>query len=133
MITNFREYLDEYKRSVDDPESFWAEVAQGFVWRKKWSKVLEWDFFKPEVKWFQGAQLNITENCLDRHLKDKADQTAILWEPNDPKDSSRKITYRELHEQVCKVGNMLRAHGVGKGDRVCIYMPMVPELAFAVL
>ena len=132
-IDSFDTYKDIYKLSVDHPEQFWEEIASQFVWRKKWDKVLEWDFHKPEVKWFLGGKLNITENCIDRHLAEKGDQTAIIWEPGDPKDEAKHITYNELHAQVCKVGNMLKAHGVKKGDRVCIYMPMVPELAFAVL
>ena len=132
-ISNMTEYREAYQRSINDPEAFWSEVAQDFVWKKKWTKVLEWDFRKPEVKWFIGGKLNITENCIDRHLTTKADQTAILWEPGDPKDEAKKISYRQLHEQVCKVGNMLKSHGIKKGDRVCIYMPMVPELAYAVL
>ena len=127
------DYYKEYKRSVENPEDFWAEIASEFVWRKKWDKVLEWDFHKPEVKWFAGGKLNITENCIDRHLSTRSNQTAIIWEPSDPKDEAKHITYKELHEQVCKVGNMLKSHGIRKGDRVCIYMPMVPELAYAVL
>ncbi len=133
IIHNQSEYLETYKHSVTDPEKFWSEVAEDFTWRKKWSKTLEWDFHKPEVKWFIGGKLNITENCIDRHLPERANQTAILWESNDPKEPSRKISYQELHDQVCKVGNMLKAHGVKKGDRVCIYMPMVPEAAYAIL
>ena len=133
LIHSFKDYQDQYNASVQDPQAFWSEVAQDFVWRKKWTKVLEWDFRKPEVKWFMGGKLNITENCIDRHLSSKADKTAIVWEPGDPKEASKSITYRQLHEQVCKVGNMLKSHGIKKGDRVCIYMPMVPELAFAVL
>src|SRR5260221_1715988 len=127
------EYLEVYQSSVSDPEKFWSEMAEDFTWRKKWSKTLEWDFHKPEVKWFVGGKLNITENCIDRHLPARANQTAILWESNDTKEPSRKITYQELHDQVCKVGNMLKAHGIKKGDRVCIYMPMVPEAAYAML
>ena len=126
-------YRKAYEASVANPEQFWSEVAEDFTWRKKWDQVLSWDFRKPEVKWFIGGKLNITENCIDRHLEKRAGQTAILWEPNDPKDEPRKVTYQELHDEVCRVGNMLRAHGVGKGDRVCIYMPMVPETAFAIL
>ncbi|MBL0742273.1 acetate--CoA ligase [Chryseolinea lacunae] len=132
-LSSFEAYAQQYKNSVDNPEEFWNTVASDFVWRKKWDKVLEWDFNKPEVKWFVGGKLNITENCIDRHLAQRADQTAIIWEPNDPKDEAKHITYRVLHEQVCKVGNMLKANGVKKGDRVCIYMPMIPELAYAVL
>ena len=125
--------LIEYKKSIANPESFWAEQANNFVWRKKWNKVLQWDFNKPEVKWFLGGKLNITENCIDRHLPARANQTAILWESNDANEPSKKITYQQLHEQVCKVGNMLKANGVKKGDRVCIYMPMIPETAYAIL
>ncbi|MBS1559390.1 MAG: acetate--CoA ligase [Bacteroidetes bacterium] len=130
---SFSEYTDAYRESVANPEKFWAEIADDFLWKKKWNKVVEWDFHKPEVKWFTGGQLNVTENCLDRHLPTKANQTAILWEPNDPQEPSRKISYRELHEQVCRVANMLKRHGIKKGDRVCIYMPMVPEVVFAML
>jgi acetyl-CoA synthetase len=132
-IQSFEDYQEQYNKSIQSPEEFWAEVASDFVWKKKWDKVLEWDFHKPEVKWFIGGKLNITENCIDRHLTSRANQTAIIWEPSDPKDEPKHITYKMLHEQVCKVGNMLKAHGIKKGDRVCIYMPMVPELAYAVL
>lgn len=133
MITNSEQYLQQYKESVTDPEEFWAEVAQDFVWSKKWNSVLKFDFHKPEVKWFIGAKLNITENCIDRHLPHRANQTAILWESNDPSEPSRSISYQQLHDEVCRVANMLKKHGVKKGDRVCIYMPMVPETAFAIL
>ncbi len=132
-MNTFQDYLAEYQQSIADPEKFWASQADNFVWKKKWDSVLQWDFHKPEVKWFIGGKLNITENCIDRHLPQRAHQTAILWESNDPKEPSRNITYQQLHEQVCKVGNMLKAQGVKKGDRVCIYMPMVPETAFAIL
>lgn len=127
------EYNQHYADSVSDPQKFWSSIAEDFTWRKKWDKVLEWDFHKPEVKWFIGGKLNITENCIDRHLPSRANQTAILWESNDSKEPSRKISYQELHDQVCRVANMLKAHGIKKGDRVCIYMPMVPETAFAML
>lgn len=133
LIHSPEDYQQQYQRSVDEPEAFWAEVAEDFVWKKKWDKVLAWDFHKPEVKWFVNAKLNITENCIDRHLATRGDQTAIIWEPNNPQDTARHITYKQLHEEVCKTANMLKAHGVKKGDRVCIYLPMVPELAFAVL
>jgi len=133
QITTPEKYREVYKKSIEHPEEFWAEIAKGFIWRKKWDKVLEWDFKKPEVKWFIGGKLNITENCIDRHLPSKANQTAIIWEPNNPKDSAKHITYQELYNQVSRVGNMLKANGIQKGDRVCIYMPMVPELAYAVL
>lgn len=132
-ITSFNEYENIYQQSTQQPESFWEEVASDFVWRKKWDKVLAWDFFKPEVSWFVNGQLNITENCIDRHLEKRGDQTAILWEPNDPSHPARQITYRELYQQVCRVANMLKQQGVKKGDRVCIYLPMIPELAYAML
>lgn len=130
---SFSEYTEAYRESVANPEKFWAEIADDFRWKKKWDKVVEWDFHKPEVKWFTGGKLNVTENCLDRHLPARANQTAILWEPNAPQEPTRKISYRELHEQVCRVANMLKKHGIKKGDRVCIYMPMVPEVVFAML
>ncbi|MBM3176419.1 MAG: acetate--CoA ligase [Bacteroidetes bacterium] len=126
-------YAKAYHESVQDPEKFWSGVAEDFIWTKKWDKVLEWDFTKPEVKWFIGGKLNITENVIDRHLKHRAGQTAILWEPNDPKDTPRHISYQQLHDEVCRAANMLRSHGVKKGDRVCIYLPMIPEAAFAIL
>lgn len=132
-ITDFESYKNVYTESIGQPEKFWESVAQDFQWKKKWNHILEYDFHKPEVKWFEGAQLNITENCLDRHLAERGNQTALIWEPNNPKGESKKFTYRELYENVCRVANMLRAQGVRKGDRVCIYMPMIPELAFAVL
>src|SRR5689334_5297335 len=132
-VSSVSAYQQAYSKSVSDPEGFWSDVASGFTWKKKWDKVLDWNFEKPEIKWFIGGKLNITENCIDRHLADHANRTAINWEPSDPKQEAKKITYRELHEQVCRVGNMLKRHGVRKGDRVCIYMPMVPELAYAVL
>ncbi|MCB0584522.1 MAG: acetate--CoA ligase, partial [Phaeodactylibacter sp.] len=133
QIKSFDEYKDVYRRSVEDPEGFWAEQASTFTWRKKWDKVLEWNFRDPDVKWFSGGKLNITENCLDRHLKDRGDQVAILFEPNQPDAPVKKYTYKELHAAVCKTANALKANGIEKGDRVCFYMPMVPELAIAVL
>lgn len=133
MINSITDYNQEYKTSVENPEGFWAEVAKDFVWKKKWDEIITWDFNKPEVRWFSGGKLNITENCIDRHLSTRVNQTAIIWEPNDPKDDAQHITYKELHEQVCRVGNMLKALGVKKGDRVCVYMPMIPALAYALL
>jgi acetyl-CoA synthetase len=127
------EYQAVYKRSVEDPESFWAEIAENFYWRRKWDKVLEWNFSEPNVNWFIGAKLNITENCLDRHLAERGNQPAIIWEPNDPSGSTRILTYKELHFQVCQFANVLKNNSVKKGDRICIYMPMVPELAIAIL
>lgn len=133
MIKSFSEYHQQYQQSIENPEAFWAEKAGEFVWRKKWTEVLQWDFQKPEVKWFVNGKLNITENCIDRHLEKRGDQTAIIWEPNDPSQEAKHITYKVLLEQVSKVGNMLKAQGIKKGDRVCIYLPMIPELAYAVL
>lgn len=132
-IRTFDEYKTAYQKSIDDPEAFWAEVAQEFQWRKPWTKTLQWNFTEPTVKWFVGGKLNITENCLDRHLIERGDQPAIIWEPNDPAEASVTLTYRMLHDQVCRFANVLKRNGVEKGDRVCIYMPMVPELAIAVL
>lgn len=132
-ISTIESYEKIYKKSVDDPEAFWGTVAGDFVWKKKWSTVLQWDFHKPEVKWFIGGKLNITENCIDRHLPSRAHQLAIIWEQNDPKNPSQYITYQQLHDEVCRVANMLKQQGVKKGDRVCIYLPMVPELAYTVL
>lgn len=133
QIKTLADYQKYYQQSVDDPEAFWAAQAETFTWHKKWNNVLEWNFREPKIEWFQGGKLNITENCLDRHLKKRGDQTAILWEPNDPNDEVRKYTYQELYEEVCKVANALKANGIEKGDRICFYMPMVPELAIAVL
>lgn len=117
----------------DNPEAFWADIAKNFEWHTPWNKVLEYDFHTPEVKWFLGGKLNITENCLDRHLKTQPDQTAIIFEPNDPSEATQHISYSELHSRVCRAANMLKANGAKKGDRICIYMPMTPELAIAVL
>ena len=133
QIKSFDEYKEVYKRSVEDPEGFWAEQASTFQWRKKWDKVLDWNFSEPNINWFVGGKMNITENCLDRHLEERGDQVAILFEPNDPNEAAKEFTYKQLHAEVCKVANALRANGITKGDRVCFYMPMVPELAIAVL
>lgn len=132
-IKSVNDYQEVYNESVANPEAFWAGVADDFQWRKKWTKVLEWDFNKPEVKWFLGGKLNITENCLDRHLAKRANQTAIIWEPNSPDDKALHITYQELYNNVCRVANMMKAQGIKKGDRVCIYLPMIPEAAYAIL
>jgi acetyl-CoA synthetase len=133
QIRSFEEYEAAYKKSVEEPEKFWAEIAENFQWHSKWDKVLEWNFTEPKIKWFEGAKLNITENCLDRHLATKANDAAIIWEPNNPDESSLTITYKELHFKVCQFANVLKNNGAKKGDRICIYMPMVPELAIAVL
>jgi acetyl-CoA synthetase len=133
QIKSLEEYQLRYKQSVDDPEKFWAEIAENFLWRKKWDKVLEWNFTEPKIEWFKGAKLNITENCIDRHLATKGEDPAIIWEPNNPEERTRVVTYNRLHKRVCQVAQMLKNNGVKKGDRVCIYMGMVPELAYAVL
>ena len=133
-IKHIEEYCQVYRKSVREPENFWEEIAEEhFMWRKKWDTVLSWDFSKPEVKWFEGAQLNITENCIDRHLATRGDKTAILFEPNCPDEKAQHITYRQLQERVNRFANVLKAQGIKKGDRVCIYLPMIPELATSVL
>ena len=132
-INSFEEYEKEYEKSIKNPEGFWEEKANNFTWQKKWNKVLSWDFTTPEIKWFEGGKLNITENCLDRHLISRGDQIAIKWIANDPSEKNRNISYKELHAEVCKFSNVLKNNGVKKGDRICLYMPMVPELAIAVL
>ena len=133
QIRSREQYDLAYKKSVEDPEGFWAEVAGNFQWHRRWDNVLDWNFTEPKVRWFDGAQLNITENCLDRHLAERGDQPAIIWEPNNPEEDYRILTYNELHFKVCQFANVLKNNGAKKGDRVCIYMPMVPELAIAVL
>ncbi|MGB0981321.1 MAG: acetate--CoA ligase [Winogradskyella sp.] len=133
-IKHFEEYFQVYRKSIRQPEQFWEEIAEEhFIWRKKWTNVLHWDFKKPEVKWFENAKLNITENCLDRHLHTRGDKTAILFEPNNINEPAEHITYKQLHERVCKFANVLKDKGIKKGDRVCIYLPMIPELTTAVL
>ena len=127
------EYDAAYNKSVNDPEGFWAAQADTFEWRKKWNTVLEWDLDKPDVKWFAGGKMNITENVLDRHLKKRGNKLAVIWEPNDPHERFLRLTYRELHERVCMYANVLKRNGAKKGDRICIYMPMIPELVVAVL
>ncbi len=126
-------YREMYQRSVNDPEGFWAEQAESFLtWRKPWDRVLEWDYHKAYIRWFEGGRLNVSYNCIDRHLESRGEQTAIIWEGDHP-DDDKRISYRELHEQVCKLANVLKSQGIGKGDRVCIYMPMIPEAACAML
>jgi acetyl-CoA synthetase len=133
QVRTMEQYKAVYKKSIEDPEGFWADVAGHFNWHRPWDKVLEWNFKDPSVKWFTGGQLNITENCLDRHLAERGDQPAIIWEPNNPEEHYRVLSYKELHFKVCQFANALKNNGAKKGDRVCIYMPMVPELAIAVL
>jgi acetyl-CoA synthetase len=132
-ITSLSDYFKKYEQSVKDPEKFWAEIADTFIWKKKWDKVLDWDFDSVDIKWFKNAKLNITENILEKNLIDRADKTAIIWEPNDPTEPSIHLTYKELYEETCKFSNALREKGIKKGDRVIIYMPMVPEAAIAML
>ena len=133
-LTSKEQYLNAYQDSMEHPEKFWEEIAEeNFVWRKKWENIVGWDFTKPEIKWFEGAKLNITENCIDRHLETRGDKTAILFEPNNPEDEAEHITYNQLSERVNKFANVLKDHGIKKGDRVCIYVPMIPELAVSIL
>ena len=132
-ITSLADYQKTYELSVQEPEKFWAGIANEFEWSKPFTKVLDWSFDDYSVKWFEDGQLNITTNCLDRHLQTIPDQAAIIYEPNEPSDAAITLTYRELYKRVCKVANALKSQGVEKGDRVCIYMPMIPELAIAVL
>jgi acetyl-CoA synthetase len=133
QIKSLSDYHIQYQKSVEQPEQFWSEVANNFTWKKKWDKVLTWDFKTPSIKWFEGATLNITENCLDRHLSIQPNVPAIIWESNDPEEHHRVLTYKELHFKVCQFANVLKNNGVKKGDRVCIYMGMIPELAIALL
>ena len=132
-INSFEEYKTAYAQSVENPDAFWDEIAKTFVWKKPYSKVCEWDFTKPDVKWFINGKLNITENALDRHLEKRGNKLALIWEPNDPKERFVRLTYKELYEQVCVFANALKNQGIKKGDRVILYMPMIPELAIAVL
>ncbi|MFN8117624.1 MAG: acetate--CoA ligase [Bacteroidia bacterium] len=133
QITSFEQYQNEYKKSVENPESFWDSIANEFIWKQKWTKTLDWNFEGPDVKWFINGKFNITENAIDRHLPTKANQTAFIWEPNAVDATHRIITYQNLHDEVCKVANTLKSFGVKRGDRVCIYMPMIPETVFAML
>ena len=130
---NLDEYHKLYKQSLENPESFWTDVAESFNWNKKWSKVVDFDFSKPSFEWFKDAKLNITENCLDRHVENHPEKTAIIFEPNDSNQKAEHISYKELHKRVCLFSNVLKNNNIKKGDRVCIYLPMVPELAIAVL
>lgn len=133
QIKSFDEYKEAYQKSIEDPSAFWADVAENFTWRKKWDKVLEWNFTEPKVEWFKGGKLNITENCLDRNIPTKGNEPALIWEPNAPDEQHRTLTYKKLLEKVCQFAHVLKNNGVKKGDRVCIYMGMIPELSIAVL
>ena len=134
IIDNLPDYFKQYEKSVHDPEKFWEQIAdKNFIWNKKWDSVLEYDVHNAKIEWFKNAKLNITENCIDRHLAENPDKTAIIWEPNNPDEEAVKLSYKELHERVGKMAAVLRSQGVKKGDRVCIYLPMVIELPIAML
>ena len=133
QIKSFEEYKEVYKRSIEDPSAFWASVAENFTWRKKWDTVLDWNFKEPRIEWFKGGRLNITENCLDRHIETIGNQPALIWEPNATDEQHRTLTYKKLLEKVCQFAHVLKNNGAKKGDRICIYMGMIPELAIAVL
>ncbi len=133
VIKSLADYHIQYKKSIEQPEDFWDEIASEFTWKKRWTKTLEWNFNEPDVKWFINGKLNITENCLDRHIEKFGNKTAIIWEGNNPDEKNRTLTYSELHREVCRFANVLKNNGIKKGDRICIYMPMVPEAAIAML
>lgn len=133
QISTFEEYKSEYEKSINQPEAFWGHIAENFSWQKKWDTVLKGDFTTADIKWFDGAKLNLSENCLDRNLATFGNNTAIIWEPNDAKEQFRTLTYNQLHQQVCRFANVLKGLGIKKGDRVCIYLPMIPEGAIAML
>jgi len=133
QIKSFDEYKKAYQQSIEDPNGFWSSIAENFVWHKKWDTVLEWNFKEPKVEWFKGGKLNITENCLDRQIPTKGNEPALIWEPNATDEQHRTLTYKKLLEKVCQFAYVLKNNGVKKGDRVCIYMGMIPELAIAVL
>lgn len=133
QLTSLEQYRDAYKKSVENPDTFWSSVAEHFYWRKKWDTVLNWNFKEPKIEWFKGGKLNITENCLDRHLETSGEVPALIWEANDPNEKNVTLTYKELHREVCLFANVLKNNGVKKGDRICIYMPMVPQLSIALL
>lgn len=133
QIKTLEQYQDAYKRSIADPAAFWAEIAESFTWKKKWDSIVKEDMITPNVRWFDGAKLNITENCLDRHIEAQGDEIALLWEPNEVDDAVKSYTYKQLLSEVCKCANALKSLGIRKGDRVCFYMPMVPEVAIAML
>ena len=132
-IQSLQAYFNEYQKSIEQPEDFWEGIAQSFHWKKPWDKVLSWNFEGPDIKWFENAKLNITENIFERHLASHGEKTAIIWEPNDPSEAERRITYNELFELTCQFSNALESQGIQKGDRVIIYMPMIPEAAIAML
>src|SRR5690606_6253403 len=132
-IKSLEQYFKHYRKSVKEPEFYWGNVAREFQWEQRWDKVLDYDWDDGRTVWFENAKLNITSNCLDRHLRRKGKKTAIIFEPNDPDEASQHISYKELHKRVCKMANVLKEQGIKKGDRVCIYLPMIPELAISML
>src|SRR5256714_5536314 len=133
QIKSLEQYHEAYQQSIKNPDGFWGNIATYFQWKRRWNKVLEWNFTEPGIEWFKGGKLNITENCLDRHLETMGNVPAIIWEPNDPEEHHRVLTYKDLYSKVCQFASVLKNNGVKKGDRVCIYMGMIPELAIAVL
>jgi len=133
QITSYEQYKSVCQKSIEDPDGFWAEIAENFLWRKKWDCVCDWNFHDYHTNWFVNGKFNITENCLDRHLETRGDQPALIWEPNDPNEHHRVLSYRELHRKVVQFANVLKNNGVKKGDRVCLYMGMIPELPIAIL
>lgn len=133
QVTSLQDYQEAYKKSVENPTGFWEDIAKQFVWKEKWTNVVHFDFETPDVRWFEGGKLNITENCLDRHIPESGDKTAILWEPNDPSTPSVSLTYRELLSEVNQCANALKSLGIKKGDRICFYMPMIQQVAIAML
>jgi acetyl-CoA synthetase len=133
-IQNFEQYFKHYNKSVREPRKFWGKIAEeNFTWYQQWDKVVEFDMAEAEIKWFTEAKVNMAKNCIDRHLNKRGDKTAIIFEPNDPSEEALHISYTELHQRVCKMANVLRENGITKGDRVCIYLPMIPELAVSIL
>jgi len=132
-ISSLSEYFLEYQKSIDQPEKFWSDIAETFKWKKPWDKVLSWNFNDLDLKWFLNAKLNITENIFERNIEKFGSKTAIIWEPNDPNEKSLQITYNELFQKTCQFSNVLQDQGISKGDRVIIYMPMIPEAAIAML
>ncbi|MDG1842102.1 MAG: acetate--CoA ligase [Crocinitomicaceae bacterium] len=133
LIKSESDYTNKYKQSTENPERFWAEIADNFTWFKKWDNVYKCNMKSADFKWFEGAKTNISFNCIDRHLENKGDKTAIIFEPNNPNEEAKHISFKELHHEVCKMANVLLNNGIKKGDRVCIYLPMIPELAITVL
>ncbi|MCY3998153.1 MAG: AMP-binding protein, partial [Flavobacteriaceae bacterium] len=132
-IKNLYQYCHQYQKSIEDPENFWEQIAEDFYWHQKWDRVLDWDFQTPQIKWFENAKLNITDNALDRHVEKHPDKIAIIWEPNNPQESVIKLSYKKLYDETCRFANGLETLGITKGDRVIIYMPMVVQAAIAML